>query len=359
MVRKSSKRTYSGRVKLREKLMKNGNCSLYLDTYHGGKRSYEFLNLYLTGNKTDDAETRRMAESIRALREVELQGGRHSIVPSHMKRADFVAYFAKIAEERSKAWYHAHKYLAAFAKGPIPFDRMTPDLLEELRTYLLSQLGKNTAHLYFTVIRSGLRKAEQAGYLSDNPTKHVKTIGLSDTDKVYLTIEEVRKLAETPCRNEAVRRAFLFSCYAGLRRSDVRALRWSDIEGERMKFRPRKTRTSRSNLEYLPISPQAMEFIGDRGADTDAVFPLPSDGAITNALVKWCQKAGITKSIGFHSSRHTFATLALNSGVDIYTIKELLGHSDIRTTEIYAKLLGDNKRQAVNLIPSLRGGDDE
>ena len=71
------------------------------------------------------------------------------------------------------------------------------------------------------------------------------------------------------------------------------------------------------------------------------------------ALVQWMLKAGITKAITFHSARHTFATLQLTLGTDIYTVSKLLGHSELKTTQIYAKIIDQKKLEAVNRIPNL------
>ncbi len=71
-------------------------------------------------------------------------------------------------------------------------------------------------------------------------------------------------------------------------------------------------------------------------------------------LLKWCMKAGITKHITFHSARHTNAVLLLENGADIYTVSKRLGHKEIRTTEIYAKIIDKKMKEAAYLIPTLK-----
>jgi site-specific recombinase XerD len=70
-------------------------------------------------------------------------------------------------------------------------------------------------------------------------------------------------------------------------------------------------------------------------------------------LKKWAFTAGITKNITFHTGRHTFATMMLSLGADIYTVSKLLGHKELATTQIYAKVLDKRKQDAVSLIPNL------
>ena len=171
---------------------------------------------------------------------------------------------------------------------------------------------------------------------------------------MYLTIEEVQRLAKTECEYPAIKRAFLFSCLTGLRRSDVIRLTWGDVyqQGEftRIIFRQKKTRKQ----EYLDISPHAAELMGERGKEDEHVFPdIHSPSCTNNTIKRWVLRAGIHKEITFHCGRHTFATMMLDLGVDIYTLSKMLGHSDLTNTQIYAKVLDKNRQAAVIKIPPI------
>ena len=173
---------------------------------------------------------------------------------------------------------------------------------------------------------------------------------------MYLTIDEVRKLAQTPCRSEEVKTAFLFSCLTGLRRSDIAKLTWGEVhqQGEftRIIFRQKKT----GGQEYLDITKQAAALMGERGADDERVFKWFNSPGSTNDIIRvWVANAGINKDITFHCGRHTFATMMLDLGADIYTVSKLLGHADISTTQIYAKVLDKKKQAAVAAIPDVFG----
>src|SRR5690606_640293 len=151
------------------------------------------------------------------------------------------------------------------------------------------------------------------------------------------------------------KRAFLFGCLTGLRWSDIQKLKWSEVQktdnGMRIVFNQKKTK----ELQYLDISDQAVELLGERkGKPDDRVFVGLQYSAYMNLeLKKWVMKAGITKEITFHCSRHTFATLQLTHGTEIYTVSKLLGHKHLQTTEIYSKIIDEKKREAVNKIPNL------
>lgn len=103
---------------------------------------------------------------------------------------------------------------------------------------------------------------------------------------------------------------------------------------------------------YIPLSNNARKWLPERGGDI--VFEVDLHKAyISEFITKWVKSQGIHKHITFHCARHTFATLALTYGADIYTVSKLLGHSDIETTQIYAKVVDRKKIEAVNLIPDV------
>ena len=106
-----------------------------------------------------------------------------------------------------------------------------------------------------------------------------------------------------------------------------------------------------SFFNRLPISKQAFSLLGERGNPNDKVFEGLTYSAYTNKhLFQWIGSAGITKDITFHCFRHTFAILQLDKGTDIYTVSKMLGHKDLKTTQIYAKVLDKNKRKASERI---------
>ena len=193
-----------------------------------------------------------------------------------------------------------------------------------------------------------LRKAGKS--MSDMKSEKEKA---EASRREYLTIEELKQLISTECKYEIMKQAFLFSCLCGLRVSDIRKLKWSDLQksGERIRIEIKMQKTKEPL--YLPISDEALKWLPGEAKDDDLIFPLTHEGTINNILQKWAKAAGVTKHISFHVARHTHATMMLTLGADLYTVSKLLGHKNIATTQIYAKVVDKKKEEAVSLIPNL------
>ena len=343
-------------VKLRKRKLANGNESLYLDIYQSGKRAYEFLGLYLTKDKTASKGTLELAKAIQAKRLVEIQNSEYGFVPHFKKKANFVDYFARLAQGKPKdetACNNTLKHLQDFTSGRIQFSAVTDDWLETFKAYLVTKVSQNTAHTYFSKIKAALRQAVKEKIILSNPGDLVSQIMMQDMERTFLELGEIEKLAQTPCRDHGVKRAFLFSCFTGLRLSDIKALEWNNIKGDVLEFRQRKTK----GFEYLHLSTMAKQILTERlnskilNMQNTTVFNVPSPTQLGRVLKQWCKDAGINKRVTFHTSRHTFATLALTQGVDLYTVSKLLGHKTIQATQIYAKIVDEKKKAAMESLP--------
>lgn len=161
-------------------------------------------------------------------------------------------------------------------------------------------------------------------------------------------------MAAAHCKYPALKNAFMFSCLTGIRKSDIEKMRWREVQqhGEftRIIFKQKKT----GGQEYLDINSQAAAYMGQRGEADDRVFSgFKYSSYMIAELRMWAARAGITKDITFHSGRHTFAVMMLDLGAEIYTVSKLLGHKEIHTTQIYAKILDKKKQEAVAMIPKI------
>lgn len=347
-------------VKLRKKKLSDGRYSIYLDLYLNGQRQYEFLKLYLGKDKAQNKETIRLAESIRAKRELDVQNSEYGFVPQFKKRVNFVEYFQLIVKskpETERAWGNCLKHLKDFTSGHIQFAAITETWLEQFKSYLLTKVCQNTASTYFSKIKTALRKAVKDKIIINNPSETIAQIRKTDTERNFLTLEEIQKLFVTDCKKHSeVKRAFLFACYTGLRLSDVQALTWQSInlQDNKLQFKQQKTK----NVEYFPLSETAKKLLCSGMGNilplpSNKVFNLLSRHSIASVLKQWCKDAGIAKHVSFHTSRHTFATLALTLGIDLYTVSKLLGHKKIQTTQIYAKVVDEKLKNAVALLPTI------
>lgn len=222
-------------------------------------------------------------------------------------------------------------------------------------------LSKGTQLTYYNMFRSILNAAVREEILQYNPANKLsrrQKPHACESSRMYLTVEEVKTLSMTEVEEKSLPscQAFLFCCFCGLRYSDASRLKWGQLqktqEGNlQLELIQKKT----GNRLYLPLSENAVKCMPLQGAEgADAlIFKLPPYWDINKSIIHWAEKAGIKKHVTFHVARHTFATLALNSGVDIFTVSKLLGHANVNTTQIYAKIMDKTKREAVNMIPKI------
>lgn len=355
-------------IKVRLKPLKNGGASIYLDIYIDGCRSYEFLKLYLipeqsSEDKERNRQTMRLANAIKAQRIIDIQNDNFGFQSSKRREwlFDYAEHLAK--EDGMKGiWTNFLQHLKCYDdKKPIHVADVTPSWCNGFKKHLdehVSRFGKplslNTKNFLFSKMRSVLEEAKKEGIIRINPALVVKNYRKEESNRQYLTIAELEKLIATPFPYDDIRRMFLFSCFTGLRNSDIRQLRWSDVmkqEGyTRLVFRQKKTH----GQEYTDINEQAVMLMGDAKNGNELVFPDVHDKSYSNKLLQqWVYKAGIDKKITFHCGRHTFAVMMLERGADIYTVSKLLGHRDLSTTQIYAKVVDKSKRKAVDLLPKL------
>jgi integrase len=322
-------------------------------------------------DRIQNAETLRTAEAAKAQRLIELQNTVHGFSNVRLKGGTlFIQYIEEKAKEGTictngtyyELLYHLRQYSPKitlqginrpYLLGFLQYLRKVPNRMNGRK------LAPNTVWTICNKMNVFLNKAVRDGLISTNPynTLEGKERAIKEpVNRAYLTADELRVLSETPCPNEAVKRAFLFCCFCGLRFSDVEALKWGDIRllsdgTKQAEIRQQKTREPL----YLPLSKNALKWLPERAEAPDAapVFDLPGFSMCARVVPRWCKAAGINKRITFHCSRHTAATLLLSYGADIYTVSKLLGHTSVKTTQIYAKVIDENKRRAVDLIPDI------
>lgn len=347
-------------IKLRKKQLADGSQSLYLDIYFEGKRQYQSLNLRLTKDKENNKEILKLANKIRATKELEYQSYQHGFIPAYKTKINFVEYFQKIAEERdrrnSKVYKNTLNYLKKFTKNSIQIGQINESWIAEFQKYMLKYVSQNSVWVYMNTLKAGINKAYREKLIQVNPLHYFReNVKRIETKKEYLTIDEIETLINTKCGNDDVKRAFLFSCFTGLRISDVRNLEWEDVKDDMIDFRQKKTK----GYEYIPLSKTAVDLLNFKDGNihklrTGKIFDLLSKDYANVIVKEWVKRAGITKKITYHNSRHTFATLSLSQGVDLFTVSKLLGHCNVRVTQVYAKIVDTAKREAVNKLPHLK-----
>lgn len=382
-------------VRIRFKQLSNGNQSIYLDyytgdvirkeNYVGGKRKYEFLKLYLIPERTREDRVKNeatlaLAKAIQSKRIVEVQNDAHGFQNTNKSRVNLLDYLENIgkqsAEQGSRNYartvLNTVRALKLFRGDYIAFRDVDKEFLSEFTDFLRQmpkaskygvlkaggRLSNNSVVSYYGTLRTAINRAYKEGIITVNPTKEfdfASKVRQEPSRREYLTLDELKTLINTECRHEIVKRAFLFSCLCGLRVSDIRKLRWCDLQRSGGRVRIEITMQKTKEPLYLPISDEALKWLPERGEanDSDFIFPLTHEGTVNDTLQHWAKIAGITKHISFHVARHTHATMMLTLGADLYTVSKLLGHKNIATTQIYAKIVDKKKEEAIGLIPNL------
>lgn len=345
------------KVHINQRPCKGGGYSLHLDYRIGGKRVREFLKLYIVPAKTAEdkiknSETIRLATEIKNRRILELASGELK-VESPKKNSNIVAvdYFqkkiksikTKNSRENNECMINAFK---AFRKNAI-LSEIDREFYKNFIDFLLyeKKLAINSARLYATLLKARLHEAYIDGMIAKMPDLYGIMPKKESTDIDFLTLEELKMLVETEAPDH-IKKPFLFCCFTGLRFSDVKSLKWENIENDTIILRMKKTK----EIVRIPLSKNAKRLM-PKSQEKGTVFKTISLQGTSNGLKEWAAKAGIKKNLHFHVSRHTFGTLTLDNGADIYTVSKLLGHKSIATTQIYAKVLDEGRKKAVDAIP--------
>lgn len=380
-------------VKVRTREMKTGGASVYLDINHNGTRRQVRLNIFLRPEKTKEdkqwnKDQLKLADAVKSQYIIELQNGTFGIKDMERQgRTNLVNYCREISEDYKSndqtscvnLMENMIRRLIAYRGENITLNQVDKEYLLGFIDFLdhetntFDQKSKDSkkkpkpiSDVYkealYNRLMVALNKAERDGLIVKNPGNSIDRRlkpHAQQKERCYLTLEEIKQIiaVEYNYKND-IKNAFLFCCFCGLRHSDVVKLTWGEIvtapDGSTMiQTQMKKTK----KLIVIPLSDNALAFLPERGKakKSDLVFPnLPDQPGNADVRLKVIiKKAGIDKNVTFHVARHTFATLTLTYGADLYTVSKLLGHANVKTTQIYAKIVDENKRKAVNLIPKI------
>lgn len=357
-------------VRIRFKQLADGNKSIYLASYINKKRTYEFLKLYLipetdAASRAQNEHTMKAANAIKAQRILEIANNTRAMKEKASKAKislmDWLDRYLERQQIRGKrsaeSMVHTAKMYFGRYNGKINICDIDKDYIQGFIKWMERQkkkdgkpFAKRSILHPIACVRASLNYAIEQDLIYENPVDDIdfRQIEGEETKREYLTIEEIKKLIATPCKREDIKRAFLFSCFCGLRLGDVRTLRWKDLHEENGELHVEIRQHKTEKMVYIPLNKNARIWIPERGdaSEDDLVFSsrliIPQ-----NLMREWANAAGITKKISYHVSRHSFATMALTTGTDIYTTSNLMGHTDIATTQIYAKIVDTKKDEAI------------
>ena len=261
------------------------------------------------------------------------------------------------------------RLLDRFRSG-LTFEDLSYTFLKDFEAWLRN-LGKNqnTTGKHLRQLRTLTNEAINDGYMPADayPFRKFK-IKIQKAQKPFLTPDELGKLERLhleDVRQQHILDAFLFCCYTGLRFSDFRTLTTSNIVPiNRKKWLCVKMQ--KTNIEIkLPLEllfeGKALDII-DKYETIEQMASIPINADTNKILVEIAEKSKIKKHFTFHTARHTCATLLIHQGVAITTVQKLLGHTSVKTTEIYSEVLSSTivkdlkavkKKKSVNKIPAI------
>lgn len=366
-------------VKLRLRKLSDGSASLYLDIYVKGIRRYEFLKLYLLPEVDDDVKainkkTLVAANAIRAQRIVDITGKGLDEDPGERNQAitvsEWLESYKNIQEQKGIKGTNKIKSLIRLIqiygnKGKRTLGRLDKEWALDFINWIKNDyiknkgnlLGKGTVAFYVAQLSAAFNAAKRLNKMKENPFDRLtlsEKPSKSDSQRQFLSVAELKRLGKTSCRSDIVKRAFMFSCYTGLRISDIREIGYENIinSGNQKMLSLIMKKTGKPI--YIPLSKMALYWLPNEQRETGKIFvSLPCLSTVNSIIKDWCKKADITKHITYHTSRHTFGTLMITAGVDLYVTSRLMGHSDVRITQIYARIIDSKKIEAVKRIDNL------
>lgn len=362
-------------VKLRGKRQAKGLVSLYLDYYLGTKkdnagktkdiRQFEFLKLKIKDNpqnkdeRTLNKEKMALAYKIRENRESELKHNSEGLISPNQRNINFLDYFQNFVNNYPNkdirivkyCFVHFEKFINKnIGKNYISPPEITEELLRQFKTYLEEKLNGETPHNYFTKLKKVIKQAYKDHILFENPAENIINRRNEGLKKDILSLNEIQILSKTYCGNSEVKRAFLLSCFTGLRYCDIEALYWKNISDDRIII---KSQQKTGKSVYIDLNNTSKNLLGKKGNADNFVFDLPSFTGCLKSLKTWTKKAKIEKNVTWHSARHSFAVNLLIHKTDIKTVSSLLGHAGLKHTEKYTRVIDVLKKQAVENLPEI------
>ena len=376
----------AGNPRLLKKEVKGGTeYSLYLEYQLGYNRDNgtsirkkEALSLHLIANPRTPVERQQNKETLALAKKIQFERSQELLEDKEgyrLKKKDAVNlldYFEQFAQTANVADrlvlvgalnnfkdFLGKKY-PQYANW-IEAKNLTKEMMQKFVEYLVDNHKGQGAETYYKRFKRMINYAVEHEVIAKSPCKGVTTPQRDDIlEKDILSRDEVIKMFETHYKGEnpEIRRAFAMTCLSGIRHCDIIRLTYSEVDyaNKMLKFRQNKTvKHSSSSGVTTPLTPTLLNIIGTKAEDAkdDYIFHLPSMTMCQKALKRWTKKAGIDKHITWHCGRHSFGTQLLNEGANIKVVSNLLGHSSLRFTEKYVRAVDEEKKKAINSLPSI------
>ena len=366
-------------VLLKYRKLKSGKYSLYLDISFNGKREYEFLKMKVGNDYSKpntigkipkpsktDKDTLELAEKIRNKKQFEIDEGNHGY-KKKKTNLNFIKFIDEYAMDKNDDNVNRLKFniIKYDSSNEITFDDITFLWVEGFKRFLLKNLSQNSVRNYLWKLKQVLKYAVSSEIIDSHNFKDTIEIPQKIEKEIFpLTEDEVRLLVDSEVSfNPQIKQAFLFSCFSGLRQSDVMNLKWDNIDLIKKKLniipiktsnRKRKGMRREGKTLNIQLTESAINLLNnlERNKSTDLVFfNLPKRQIQGKHLRVWGLQLGFKKHLHFHLSRHSFATIGITHGIDVYDMQKLLLHSKIEQTQRYAQIVKERQKEEVKKFP--------
>ncbi|MFC1807965.1 tyrosine-type recombinase/integrase [Candidatus Omnitrophota bacterium] len=322
------------------------NNNYYIDYYAGGRRIREKIG-----------PSKALAETVMRKRKVEIAEGKHLDIrrEQKIKFADFADEFIEIyLKPNRKDWEKAEIFnvrrLEKFFVGKYLYE-ITPLQVEKFKIERRKEVGPATTNRGLSCLKSMLNRAITWGRLKGtNPVSSIKFFKENNTRLRYLEKEEIVKLLK--CCRGIIKPIVVLALNTGMRRGEILSLKWKNIDFRRGIIYLLKTKSGEKR--EIPINEAAKTaLIRTRKHPESAYIFCGKDGnpykTVRKSFFTALKKSGIV-NFRFHDLRHTFASHLVMSGVDLNTVRELMGHKSIDMTLRYSHLSPDHKKRAVDIL---------
>ncbi len=357
-------------VKLRIQKRDNNKGHYYLDYYLNSKmvngvqkvqrkREGLGLDIYLKPKNNIERDynkkNKNFAEAIHREREYDFMTSTHNLPNKNKGNKNFADYFLEFAQKKNlsgkglMAYTLTLNYLIKYRGKGFTINDIDYAYCRDFLSYLLSSTKTNGEKLstssviqYFNKLRLIIKELNKEGLIPIDYCKDINNPKEKKKPRIWLTIDEIKMLVNTPYHLRNIRELFLFMCFTGIRHVDVKNLKWKDVKNENdnhfISFEQQKT----GEHLIIPLTDDATKVMGERKGDNDNIFVGAKYGSNYNEhLKRWAHLAGIKKNITFHSGRHTFATNYYLQTKDYKATGKWLGHRSSKSTDVYVNLANE------------------
>jgi len=325
------------------KYLKNGNW--FIDYYANGRRKREKIGT-----------SKALAETVLKKRKVEIAEGKFLDIKKEqkIKFGDFADEYLEVhCKSNNKSWHKSDQpnlnHLKKHFAGKY-LHEITPGDIERYRSERIKEVSKSTVNRVLSCLGSMYNRAIEWGRVTSNPMAKVKAFKVADKRIRYLENEEIDKLLANCC--EHLRPIVVVALNTGMRKGEILKLKWHDIDIKRNIIHLLDTKNGEKR--ELPMNEVVQKTIIGvlKNPESQYIFCNKDGqpyGDIKRSFFTACKKSGII-NFRFHDLRHTFASQLVMSGVDLNTVRELLGHKSLEMTLRYSHLSLDHKKRAVDIL---------